>query len=171
MILYRNGLGLFDQEEIAWALGVRVAQADVQAFHRTMPLMTSFNNDEGVSTMELLPQIEAFLRSRQIRMFRPEVVPYTGLSGALENVIMRALAADTDIWMEYHCQEMHKEDPPCIHVHDGLIESYFSETGVVNMTDSLARRQQRFSTDLVTLDRSISPLFGRPTGMILMHKR
>lgn len=66
MILYRNGFGLFDQEDLAIRFGVKIAADDAPAFRADMPVMTSANVDEGIATVESAPQMNSFFQSLSV---------------------------------------------------------------------------------------------------------
>lgn len=162
MILFRNGLGLLDQEELAIQFGVKVPAEDALAFRTKMPVMTSANVDEGIHTVESEEQINAFLRQKapglQVTSFKR-----SRISSLLE-FLSTHLDANRDIWVEYHAHEIHpNDDQRGNYIHDGLIESLDLTNGTVTVIDPMPKHRQRLIVSLGTLDRAISTSYGQET--------
>jgi hypothetical protein len=164
MILYRNGFGLHDQEDLAVALGVKVGDDDKDAFKVEMPKMTAFNLDEGISTLDSVPRINAIF-SKHTDSLCAEGILYSTMR-SFKDIVTEAIGADRDLWIEYHSQEIHTND----HLHDGLLESFNSDTGNITLIDPSPRRRQRKIVSIALMERAISNKFGRETGVVLVRK-
>lgn len=103
MIVYRNGYGLFDQEEVARELGVKISAEDISAFSKPMPLFTKLNFDEGLKTVESEEVINQFFKNHSIalcaRAVRSQNVP------SMEEFLKDNILGNRDIWVEYHNDE------------------------------------------------------------------
>ena len=78
-----------------------------------------------------------------------------------------ALRADHDVWVEYHRDEISAGSV----IHDGLIESYDSGVRSIVLIDPNPRRKQRICVAMDTLERAISPTFGRELGVLIVGPR
>lgn len=169
MILYRNGFGLYDQEDLAIEFGVKIDKKYAPAFREDMPIMTSNNLDEGIATIESEAIINTFFERLKVPLsataFRCSEI------SNLEKFILDNLSAQRDLWVEYHAHEIHSDDTTKGHyIHDGLIESYqlASQTAVV--IDPVPEHRQRLRVGIVELEASISDKFGRETGIIIVQR-
>src|SRR3989338_2892288 len=121
MILYRNGYGLFDQEELAIEFGVKVGADDVGAFRKDMPIMTRFNFDDGISTLESVGKINAFFDKKNIGL-HAEAFKHSSIE-SVDDMVAKQLKSGHDVWAEYHSQEIYPGDPTNNRIHDALVES------------------------------------------------
>lgn len=167
MIIFRNGHGLHDQEEIAASLGVRVAETNTGAFRHEMGRMTSVN-DEGISTVESVPIINDIFRLKRMALVG-EAVRYREI-GSFGELVASALKDGHDLQVEHHSHEVHPENPVNVHIHDSLVESFDTVSGLVTLIDPVPRRQQRQEVHIGVLARSIGPDFGKELGAVLIRK-
>jgi hypothetical protein len=171
MILFRNGFGLWDQEELAIKFGVRISPEHAAAFTAVMPRMTKPNCDEGVQTVESEDQINAFLREHDIGLvakchkYTPDL--------SIADFVSEQLEANHDVWVEYHAHEIHACDrSQGQYIHDGLIESLDRENGVATVLDPSPNHRQRLSIAIPVLRKAISEEFdSRATGFVSIRRK
>lgn len=169
MILYRNGCGLFDQEELAIKFGVKIAAQDTAAFSLAMPIMTRANLDEGIQTVESEHTINAFF-SEQSLPLRATSYKQSSLR-SVPAFLQQHLEENHDVWTEYHTNEIYSAFPSeADAVHDGLIERYDPESLRLTLIDPMPNHPQRVTITPDVLDRSISDRYGRETGFIVIEK-
>jgi len=168
MILYRNGYGLYDQEDLAIEFGVKIGSDDRHAFREDMPIMTEFNCDEGISTVGSVDKINSFFERSSIAL-EATAYPYASL-GTLEELIADNLPQNNDIWIEYHSHEVHAGDRDNKRIHDALLESFDKKTGTAVLIDPKPGRRQRVTVPLGTLERSLSGQFGKELGIVVVRK-
>ncbi len=170
MILFRNGYGLVDQEELAIKCGVRISPEDSAAFRTEMPFMTDVNLDEGIQTVDSERQINTILKEiapeLRARSFRHSKID------SLSDFLTTHLRDNRDVWTEYHAREIHSGDEKKgNYLHDGLIESLDLDLGSVVVIDPMPKHRQRLVISLETLERAISTQYGRETGFVVIGKR
>lgn len=170
MILYRNGFGLYDQEDLAIEFGVKIDKKDAHAFRSDMPIMSAANLDEGIATIDAADEINKFFRSLKVPLsataFRASNIP------DLEDFIIEGLNAQYDMWIEYHAHEIHSDDATNgRYIHDGLIEAYDANSKEATVIDPVPEHRQRLSVGINQLKNSISDHFGRETGIILVQPK
>ncbi len=163
MVVERNGYGLIDQEDIAKAIGVGVAAENAVAFRSEMAVMTAVKS-LGVSTMDIVPEINNFFRRRRIRI-QGEAIRFRQISD-FQKLVEGALRFDFDLQIEYHSEEVHPEDPVNQHIHDSLVETFRTEERIVSLVDPVGKRKQRIETNIDVLWRSIGPRFGKELGVV-----
>ena len=169
MILFRNQVGLFDQEELAIKFGVKVPAEDILAFRTEMSVMTSANVDEGIHTVESEEQISCFLEKMAPEL-RATSFKHSRI-GSLSGFLSSHLDANRDIWVEYHAHEIHStDDQQGKYIHDGLIESINLADGSVILIDPMPKHRQRQVISLEILDHAISTRFGHETGFVVIDR-
>jgi hypothetical protein len=169
MILYRNGFGLRDQEELAIRFGVKIQPEYAVAFRSEMPIMTRPNFDEGIQTVESENEINAFLNDNAAPLVA-RCIKYSAIP-SVANYISTHLRANRDIGVEYHAQEIHGDDEfKGNYVHDGLIESFDFADGTLTIMDSVPNHRQRLHITLPVLEKSMSSRYGRETGFVVIER-
>ena len=169
MLLYRNGFGLFDQEDLAVEFGVKIGIDDKSAFREDMPLMTDFNFDEGISTIESVDRINTFFKKSNISLF---ATPHSFSSiKSLRDLIVENLAQNNDIWIEYHTHHVHAGDINNKRIHDALIESFDAKTDSVVIIDPKPGRRQRLTVPLESIQQALSSEFGKELGLLIIEKK
>lgn len=168
MILYRNGHGLHDQEDLALEFGVKIEPEDVLAFREDMPILTSFNHDEGISTLDSVEAFNEFFKQKGIQL-RAEAIRYADID-SLRDLLIKHLDDDHDVWIEYHSHEIASEHANNGRIHDALIESFDPASNTIVLIDPKPTRRQRHTTSLEMLDRALSSEYGRELGLIVVRK-
>jgi hypothetical protein len=169
MILYRNGFGLYDQEDLAVKFGVKIDTKEAAAFSVAMPIMTKGNFDEGIQTVESERQINKFFIDNAINLkaksYKLSSIP------SLINFLNEHINANHDIMIEYHSNEIHAEDKyHGNYVHDGLIEGLNLSEEIATVIDPEPEHRQHLYIHLKTIEKSISKTYGRETGFIVVEK-
>jgi hypothetical protein len=168
MILYRNGHGLYDQEELAVEFGVKIAPEDRHAFSDSMPYMTSFNHDEGISTLESVRRVNAFFKRHKLPLVA-KAHHYSTIH-SLKSFIAENLKLGNDIWAEYHSKEVY-ESLGENKIHDAVIESLDMKKNTVMLIDPKPNRKQRIAVALDVLDRALSSEYGKELGLVVVSKK
>jgi len=169
MILYRNGFGLHDQEELAVAFGVKIREKYAAAFSSKMPIMTRSNFDEGIPTVESESKINAFFVEKKVGLIAKSYV-FSEIP-SVRDFIKSHIRENSDVWIEYHAQDIHPDDQmQGNYIHDGLVESIDLADDMVCVIDSMPDHRQRLTLPLKTLERAISPHFGKETGFVIVRK-
>lgn len=166
MILYRNGYGLFDQEDIAIEFGIKVGKEDKDAFRENMSTMTGFNLDEGMPTTESADHINHFLSNKNISL-QVQNFRYSDISD-LTHFISDNITKNNDIWVEYHTHEMYEASGK---IHDGLIESIDPLAKTIVLIDPKPTRRQRNTVSIDLLARSLSDIHGKELGLTIVSKK
>ena len=170
MILYRNGFGLFDQENLAIKFGVKIAPEYATAFSETMPVMTQKNFDEGIQTVESESHINRFL-GEQAPALKAISFKHSAIA-QLPDFLSTQIKANHDIWVEYHAQEIHAGDEENgDYIHDGLVESFDPASGHVTVIDPMPKHKQRLNISLQVLEKAISNKYGRETGFVVIERK
>ena len=169
MILYRNGFGLHDQEDLAIQFGVRIESDDRHAFRENMQLMTQFNLDEGISTLNSVGMINALFRNSGILL--SATAHLHSNFGSLKDLVAENLSKNNDIWIEYHSNEIHALDKNSNRIHDAVIESYDAKSDSAVIIDPSPRRRQRISVGMRALTESMSDKYGKELGLLLIQKQ
>ncbi len=169
MILYRRGLGLFDQQELARYFQIKVGKKDQKAFNVRLGTYTQVNYDEGLKTIESEEIINSFFEQRKISLIAKAIkaseVP------DLKKFIADNLTANNDLWVEYKAHQIHGDDSDKgRYIHDGLIEELVEgkKGNLVVMIDPHSRHKPRIRVSTRTLADAISSKFGRETGFIVI---
>jgi hypothetical protein len=169
MILYRRGFGLYDQEQLAQFFGVKVSEEYKDMFNVDLQIMTSYNNDEGISSVASSEKINEFFAKNKINLcakgfFFHEI-------NNLKQFIEENVKKNKDLWIEYKAHEIHKgcrfNDGK--YIHDGLIESIKSENFII--IDPFCFHKPRITVSIEQLKRGIDNTFGKETGFIIINKR
>ena len=168
MTLYRNGFGLHDQEDLAVRLGAKIGSDDVDAFRTDMPIMTRFNFDEGISTINSCDKINALLKDKNIGLVF-EAYTHSKI-GDLFALITEHIENNRDVWVEYHSHEIHVSKETTPRIHDALIESINPQSRTAVLIDPKPTRKQRLTVDLDMLDRAMSSKFGKELGLLVAKK-
>ena len=168
MVLYRGGFGLYDQEDLAIQLGAKICLDDVNAFRVDMPIMTRFNFDEGISTVNSCDTINALLKSKNIGLTL-EAHMHSEIRG-LSNLIAEHIKYNEDVWVEYHSHEIHAGKESVARIHDALVESVDLQSRTAVLVDPKPTRKQRLTVDLAMLDRAMSSKFGKELGLLIVKK-
>jgi hypothetical protein len=169
MVLYRNGFGLFDQEDLAIQFGVKIGADDKPAFREDMPIMTEFNNDEGISTISSVDRINGFFRASGIALMAT-AFPFAQIS-EFKDLLTDNLSQNNDVWVEYHTHEIYADDANNKRIHDALVESIDPSTNTAIIIDPSPRRRQRVKVSIEVLERSMSASFGQELGLLLIKKK
>lgn len=169
MIIYRNGFGLHDQEDLAIEFGVRIPPEHKEAFRENMPIMTGFNFDEGISTIGSIDRINAFFDRSGVAL-SASALPFSEISD-LKGLLIQNLSQNNDIWIECHSNETHASDMNNNRIHDLVVESFDQKTGLVTLIDPSPRRRQRMLVPVEILERSMSDIFGQELGLLLIEKK
>ncbi|MDB5238311.1 MAG: hypothetical protein JWM46_581 [Candidatus Kaiserbacteria bacterium] len=164
MILYRNGVRLYDQEELAQRFGVKIGSEEQDAFRSGMPVRERLNYDEGISTMESVDALNKFFAEESIGMKATRYM-YSQIE-SLQELLIENLRNNNEIWIEYHSQEIHDSE----HIHDGLVESVDLTAQTVVIIDPVPRRRQRITVPIAMLERALSATFGKELGVISVKK-
>ncbi|MFA6280513.1 MAG: hypothetical protein WC612_06960 [Bdellovibrionales bacterium] len=174
MVLYRNGLGLFDQEQLAIRFGVKIATEDAHAFSAAMQVMTRAGLDEGISTVESADDFNTFFNEISVPLeakgYKYSTIPNVGA------FLMEHLAANNDVWIEYHAHDIHANDNykskhEGDYVHDGLIEGFAPSMNTITVIDPYHDHRQRITVSLTEIEKAVSSLFGKETGFVIIRNR
>lgn len=166
-LLYRNGYGLYDQEDLAIKLGVKISPEDAPAFRENMPIMTQANFDEGISTIDSSALVNNFFTESDIAL-KASRFPFSAIPN-LHDFLISHLKSNHDLWIEYHGHNIHSNDRfKGNYIHDGLVEGYNTDTKIVTITDPMPDHRQRLEIPLDVVSSSISTLYGRETGFLII---
>lgn len=168
MIMYRNGFGLHDQEEIAIALGVSVSSENSSAFSSRVNIgsagslgMSTINSSKKIN--EVFQKFGASLIASPFRS--SEIVNFS-------DFISGCLAENRDVWVEYHAHGIHGDDKMYgRYMHDGLIEFTDSSSGMACLIDPMPNHRQRIMVDLLTLGNALSAQLGAEGGAVVVSRR
>jgi len=167
MVLYRRGNGLFDLEKLALFFDIRVHKDHLNSFNVRLRQLTSYNNDEGMKTVESAGRVNAFFRKNKIKLTaRP--VKHSQIPN-LAKFITENLASGHDLWVEYKAHEIHKNALSSAYIHDGLVESFNRQKNEVTLVDPDPRHKPRVRVPLVVLKDAISARLGRETGFLVIE--
>jgi len=169
MILYRNGFGLYDQEDLAIEFGVKIEAVDKEAFRENMSIMTEFNCDEGISTVGSVDRVNSFFQRSGIGL-EAKAHEYAKIS-SIEALIADNLAQNNDVWIEYHSHEIHASDQNNQRIHDAVVESIDKKTRFAVLIDPKPARKQRVTVPIDVLERSLSSKFGKELGIVIVRKK
>ncbi|MCK5474374.1 MAG: hypothetical protein KAI53_03130 [Candidatus Aenigmarchaeota archaeon] len=128
MILYRRGFGLFDQEELAKDLKIKMNKHDLEAYNIKLDTYTN-PSDAGMKTIESEKIINQVLKKNNISLMATGV-PISNIPN-LKEFIIRNLSKNNDLWMEWmiynvYDEKQHKKQwnmPTWMSCHDSVIES------------------------------------------------
>ena len=171
MILYRRGLGLFDQQKLARYFRIKVGKKDQKAFNVRLSIYTRINYDEGLKTIESEEIINRFFEQRKISL-TAKAVKASEIRD-LNKFIMDNLLADNDLWTEYKAHRIHGYDSDQgRYIHDGLVEELVEgRSSQVIMIDPNGRHKPRIRVSTRILAQAISSKFGRETGFIVISNK
>ncbi|MDD3288294.1 MAG: hypothetical protein PHX43_04735 [Alphaproteobacteria bacterium] len=160
---------MHDQESLALKFGVKISPENVSSFRKDMPVFTQKNLDEGIQTIESEDRINAFFSEvnagLKARCFKLSAI------GSVGEFIAEHLTQNHDIWIEYHTHEIYKPNEDGYDaIHDGLIEAFDKAKSLVTIIDPMPKRCQRNEISLETVERSISTLYGRETGFVVVQR-
>ena len=163
MLLHRRTGALYDQQELARFLGVKVDPRSLGAFDGRFPTLTSYNGDEGVSTMDCAGRVNEFfareglpLRARAWRH------PDFGKLGAFLSARLRA---GDDVWAEYHTDAIF---PGGSFLHDSLVESVDRSSGEAILLDPEYSHKPRPRVRLENFAEAVSDRYGKATGFLVV---
>lgn len=128
MILYRRGFGLFDQEELAKNLKIKINKHDFEAWNIELDTYTNLSN-AGMKTTESEKIINRFFKKNNISLMAKGV--HASKIPNLKEFIIQNLSKDNDLWMEWmiykvYDEKQHKKQwnmPKWMSCHDSVIES------------------------------------------------
>ncbi len=170
MILFRNGLGLFDQEDLAFEFGIKIMPDYQNAFSQPLHIINQPNVSGGMQTVESEKFINDFFTKKSVALRATAHRASTILH--LADFLMEHLKANHDIWIEYHANDIYSDEASFrSYIHDGLIESYDEATSIVTVTDSVPLHKQRLKVSLDTISKAISTHFGRETGFVIIESK
>ncbi len=170
MLLYRNGFGLFDQEQLAKFFDVRVNKEHQDAFNVRLKSFSRYNYDEGISTLDSAGKVNDFFHKNRINL----VARAKRLSEIedLGKFIESNIISGNDLWVEYKAHEIHSHDRlGGKYLHDGLIESIDTKKNEVVIIDPFNDHKPRIKVKLKTLYDSLSTKFGKETGFLIISKK
>lgn len=169
MILYRNGCGLHDQEEIAIRFGVKVAEQSASAFSDAMPVARP-GETLGLSTVNSAIEIE-----QTLSVFGAKLEVKAVRASQIENLIdfLQAQLSDgNDLWIEYDASKIHFHDVRSgAYIHDGLVEAVDPESGYTTLIDSMPDHKQRIMVSIDDLAEAIAPEGKDETGFIIVKQK
>lgn len=167
MILYRRIGKLFDLQEIALFLGVKINKNHESYFNISLNILNEYNNDEWISTLDSADLINEFFKKEHINLVAQ---PYKSRSiKKIKSFIIDNINMGNDLWIEYHNNEIHPYDWIDT-IHDSLIESVNKTTNEVVLIDPEYEHKPRILTTLRLLKRAISEKFGRETWIIVISE-
>jgi hypothetical protein len=168
MILFRNGYGLWDQEDLAVEFGVKIFPEMASAFRDSMPIVTQKNFDEGIQTIDSMDAVNKFFLGKKAAL-HAKGHRYSSI-GSLSDFIATHIQANRDLWVEYHAQEIHKDDQyKGDYIHDGLVEAIDTIAQTVTVIDPVPEHRQRLTISLDVLGRAVSAHFGREAGFLVVE--
>lgn len=164
MILYRRGLGLFDQQELAQYFKIKVAKDQQACFNIRLGIYTKTNYDEGLKTIESEDIINRFFKSRKISLTAKAV-----RASEIEDItsfLFENIRKDNDLWIEYKSHKIHGEK----YIHDNVIESIqkTKTSAKVILVDPAPRHKPRIIVGVRELEEAVSDKYGRETGFIVV---
>lgn len=169
MILYRNGCGLHDQEEIAIRFGVKVAEGSASAFSDAMPV-AQLGETLGLSTVNSASEIE-----KTLSKFGAKLEVKAVRASQIENLmdfLQVQLNGGNDLWIEYDASHIHSYDSRSgAYIHDGLVEAVDAESGHATLIDSMPDHKQRIMVSIDDLAKAIAPDGKEETGFIVVEQR
>ena len=167
MILYRRSKKLYDQEELAIKFGVKIGEKYKNAFGESLDFITSHNYDEGINTLDSIEQIQWFLTQEWYDL-HIEKLQFDDID-QLENFLIKNINDSHDIWCEYimwNIYDYSYSSP--IYIHDGLIESYNTETKIITIIDPEPEHRNRSTIWISEFFDRISGKYGRKTGFLMI---
>lgn len=168
MILFRNGCGLHDQEDLAVKFGVRISPENALAFRDDMPVLTRTNFDEGIPTVESEDKINSFLKEAGYPL-KAKAWKFSEIEDT-SSFLLDNIKRNNDIWIEYHSQEIHSYDRSGgDYIHDGLVESLDAVGRTAVVIDPMPEHRQRLNVTLNQIENGISEKFGRETGFVIVE--
>lgn len=170
MLLFRNGLGLFDQENLAKFFGVKVNKKHHNMFNVKLEILSDYNYDEGISTLDSVNKVNAFFRKNKINL-AAEAKRITEVED-LKMFIKSNIVLNNDLWVEYKGHYIHKSDQmKGKYLHDGLIETIDTKNNEVVIIDPSPDHKPRIKIRLKSLFDSLSTKFGKETGFVIISKK
>lgn len=170
MILYRNGFGLFDQEQLAKFFIVKVSKKHQKMFNVKLKALGKYNFDEGISTLDSLKKVNEFFRKKKIKL-KARRKKLSEIKD-LKQFILTNLSTRNDLWIEYKGHCIHKYDKmKGKYLHDGLIESINTKKNEVVLIDPSPDHKPRIKVKLKALYDSLSTKFGKETGFLIISKK
>lgn len=166
MILYRNGLGLHNQEDIAICFGIKISPESSMAFTSEMPVAQE-GQVLGLSTINSAAPIQRTLTSFGANLKIDSV--FSSQITNLDDFLVTNIKANRDLWVEYDASKIHANDQRGgEYIHDGLVESFDTETSTVTLIDSMPDHRQRITLPISELADAISPKDSAETGFIVI---
>jgi len=167
MIIYRRTGILYEQESLAEYFGVKIGEGSKKAFFRKLALITGLNHDEGIETLKIGKQLEAFFAKENIRLTYT-IDRYEAIVD-WEGYIISHMEQGHDIWCEYirgDISDITKTSP--LGIHDGLITEYDSTMRVITIINPEPKEKNRIVYPLDEFLKRMSGKYGRKTGCIII---
>ena len=166
MILYRRGLPIIEQEELAKFFKIHVPLSAKKFFNTT--LTTRKKSEDGIQTIESEGRVNRFFKKYKFPLIA-KAVRASEISD-LEKFIENNLRKSNDLWVEYKSDRIHGEH----FIHDNVIESM--ERGkkemLVTVVDPYGEYRTRNKLLLSVLQDAINENeFGRETGFLVVSKK
>ena len=167
MILYRRGLGLFDQEELAKFFKINVCKNDLKCFNAKLEVFNPTNIGISIKTTDSEKIINQFFKEKNINL-NAKAFKYSKISN-LKEFLIENLKNNNDLWLEYKTHKIHGNK----FIHDNVIESVKTISGKTKITlvDPYWEYKPRLDVSIEDLEESISDKFGRETGFIVISKK
>jgi len=165
MILYRRWFWLFDQQKLAKFFNVKINKKHKDAFNIKLKIMTNYNNDEGISTLDSANIVQEFFQKNNINL-NVQTKKYSEIQN-LENFIQKNIQTNNDLRCEYKTHQIHKQN----RIHDSLIESIDLTTNTIILLDPDPKHPPRKEIRIDLLKKSIDPTHGKETGFLIISKQ
>lgn len=127
--------------------------------------MQGYKIDEGISTIDSIDKINAFLKHESLDC-AARACPAACIDD-LAVFIEHELIQGNDLWVEYHSNEIHRNDSVYA-IHDSLIESFNPDALSVVLVDPEYRHAPRITVTIDVLRDAISTKFGKETGIVVV---
>ncbi len=153
MVLFRRTGRLFDQEALGERFGAKVPEKLADIYGRPFGFMTAQNCDEGVSTTEIVPELNAFFRENGLSL---EAEAHEGIGAFVRDLpewLEGRLGAGDDVWIEYSLGKKGSDD---VWIHDSLVETFDRTSGTVAILDPNPDERNRRSMPVSELADRIS---------------
>lgn len=171
MILYRRGFGLFEQEELAKNLKIKIDKNSLECYNITLDTYTN-PEDAGMKTTESEGIINKFFKSKNIGL-SAKGVRVSEIQN-LEEFLFDNINKNNDIWMEWMIykifnEKQHKEKfymPEWMSCHDSVIESVIKnkQSAKTVIVDPFWYHKPRMEIDVEKLRNAI-------IGFIVISKK